>query len=154
MKFLPTVLIAVIGALPVRAVIPPLALKPISLDELHSPTAITNAGDGSGPLFVCEQHSLIRSIKNGMLLPTPFLALTAKIIPLSAGYDERGLFGLAFHPDFTNNLAPGYHKFYVHYSAVSPTPSTTTDPVNRMNVIAEYQVSAGDPNVADPLSER
>jgi hypothetical protein len=154
MKLLPIALVALSSALLAHAAIPPLALKPISLDELHSPTVITNAGDGSGRLFICEQHGLIRIVKSGMLFPTPFLDLTAKIIPLAASYDERGLLGLAFHPDFTNNAAPGYHKFYVHYSAVSPTPSIPTDPVNRMNVIAEYQVSAGDPNIADPLSER
>jgi len=154
MKLLPIALVALSSALLAHAAIPPLALKPISLDELHSPTVITNAGDGSGRLFICEQHGLIRIVKSGMLFPTPFLDLTAKIIPLAASYDERGLLGLAFHPDFTNNAAPGYHKFYVHYSAVSPTPSIPTDPVNRMNVIAEYQVSAGNPNIADPLSER
>ena len=105
---------------PLRAAFPTIALKTISSGELFGPTDITNAADGSGRLFVCEQHGLIRIIQGGMLLPTPFLDIRTKLVTLSASYDERGLLGMAFHPGYTNPISPGYRKFYVFYSAVSP----------------------------------
>ena len=62
---------------------------------LSSPTAMDFAPDGR--LFVCLQGGTLRVIKNGALLPTPFLTLTVD----SAG--ERGLLGIAFDPNFATN---------------------------------------------------
>ena len=63
-----------------------------------------------GRLFVREQGGRLRVIKNGALLPTPFVTLTVN----SSG--ERGLLGVTFDPDFaTNNFV------YVYYTATTPT---------------------------------
>ncbi|HML95170.1 MAG TPA: PQQ-dependent sugar dehydrogenase [Thermodesulfobacteriota bacterium] len=84
-------------------------------------------------LFVVEQNTgRIRIIKNGAVLPAPFLDIGAKA---SSG-GERGLLGLAFHPNYSSN---GY--FYVNY---------TDNDGN--SVIARYRVS-GNPDVADAASE-
>lgn len=148
---------------PARASFPRLALKPISLNQVHSPTTITNAGDGSGRLFVCDQPGRIYVIENGALLPTPFLDLSAAnggpAVAQNTGYSERGLLGLAFHPGFGNVASPGYRKFYVNYNkdyvaGVDPAPPVADHTPNCVTVIAEFQVSAGNPNVADALSER
>jgi glucose/arabinose dehydrogenase len=134
---------------------PTLALKPICLSQFNSPTAVTNAGDGSARLFICTQRGKIHIIQNGMMLPTPFLDVSSKLVPAQAAFDERGLLGLAFHPGYSTPASPGYHRFYIFYSAVSPNaPGTPADPVNCRSTISEYLVSAGDPNIADPLSER
>ena len=74
---------------------------------LASPTAMAFAPDGR--IFVGEQSGTLRVIKNGALLPTPFLSLTVS----SSG--ERGLLGVAFDPDFALN-----HFVYVYYTATSP----------------------------------
>lgn len=58
-------------------------------------TAMAQAPDGR--LFVAEQGGLLRVVKDGVLLPTPFATLTVD----SSG--ERGLIGVALHPDFENN---------------------------------------------------
>jgi len=75
---------------------------------IQRPTDIKNAGDGSGRLFILEQPGRIRILKNGQLLATPFLDISAR-----AGSDgsEQGLLGLAFHPGFAQN---GY--FFVNYT--------------------------------------
>ena len=99
---------------------PPISLKTISAGQLVSPVGISNAGDGSNRLFVCDQVGQIRIIQDEMLLPTPFLDLSAKLVPLTSSYDEAGLLSVAFHPGFSNAASPGYRKFYVFYSAVSP----------------------------------
>ena len=46
---------------------------------LNQPEGLVNAGDGSGRLFILEQAGLIRILKDGALLPTPFLDLTDKV---------------------------------------------------------------------------
>lgn len=75
---------------------------------IASPTAMAFAPDGR--LFVCQQNGQLRVIKNGALLPTPFLSVTVN----SSG--ERGLLGVAFDPSFASN---GF--VYVYYTATSPT---------------------------------
>jgi len=87
-------------------------------------------------LFVVEQSGRIRIIQNGVTLATPFLNLgTTGLNKISSG-GERGLLGLAFHPDYANN---GY--FYVDYTAAG-TGAT---------VVERYQVSSN-PDVADSAS--
>src|SRR3954462_302122 len=71
--------------------------------NLHSPVYATDAGDGSGRLFVVDQVGQVRIVKNGKLQSTPFLDVKSKIIHLSPEYDERGLLGLAFDPNFKKN---------------------------------------------------
>src|SRR5215208_5947176 len=74
---------------------------------LASPTAMQFAPDGR--LFICEQGGRLRVVKGGSLLATPFLTVTVS----SSG--ERGLLGVAFHPNFASN-----HYVYVYYTATSP----------------------------------
>ena len=78
---------------------------------LISPVLVTNASDGSGRLFIVDQPGLIRVVENGNLLPAPFLDLTNPIGTLNPFFDERGLLGLAFHPDYASN-----GRFFVRYS--------------------------------------
>jgi glucose/arabinose dehydrogenase len=61
-----------------------------------NPLYLTNAGDGSGRLFVVEQGGTVRVIRDGRVLDTPYLDVRQLV---SAG-GERGLLGLAFAPDF------------------------------------------------------
>jgi glucose/arabinose dehydrogenase len=68
-----------------------------------SPTAMVFAPDGR--LFVCLQTGQLRVIKNGALLPTPFVSLSVD----SSG--ERGLLGVAFDPNFGSN-----HFVYLYYT--------------------------------------
>src|SRR5262245_61455047 len=74
---------------------------------LSSPTAMEFAPDGR--LFVCEQGGRLRVIKNGLLLPTPFLTVTVD----SSG--ERGLLGVTFDPNFQAN-----QYVYIYYTATTP----------------------------------
>ncbi len=101
--------------------------------DLAQPTSVVNAGDGSGRLFVTQQTGLIRVVENGAPLEIPFLDLSSAV---STG-GERGLLGLAFHPNYAQN-----GRFFVNYT---DTGGNT--------VIAEFAVS-DDPNVADPASEQ
>lgn len=91
-------------------------------------TEITHAGDSR--LFVAEQGGLIKIAEaNGTVVTEPFLNISALI---SSG-NERGLLGLAFHPEYETN---GY--FYVNY----------TNTVGN-TVVARYTRSTANPNAAD-----
>jgi glucose/arabinose dehydrogenase len=52
-----------------------------------------------GRLFVWQKNGIVRVIKNGELLPTPFIDLSARVNT----YDDRGFWGLAFDPQFESN---------------------------------------------------
>ena len=105
------------------------ALQPL-LTGLSSPLFVTHARDGTNRLFILEQAGLIKVLQPGSTAPTIFLDITADV--LSGG--ERGLLGLAFHPAYATN-----RRLFVNYTR-QPDGAT---------VIAEYQASATDPNVAD-----
>ncbi len=120
---------------------------------LSSPVQAIHAGDGSGRLFIVDQIGEIRILQNGVLLPAAFLDIAARMVPLNAGFDERGLLGLAFHPGFASN-----GRFFVRYSA--PRDGDPSDPCFgtprgcHAAVLAEFQVDPSDPNRADETSER
>jgi len=93
-----------------------------------SPVEITNAGDSR--LFVVQKGGLIRILNsNGSINTTPFLNLSTLI----SSDGERGLLGLAFHPNYAAN---GY--FFVNYTNTSGN-----------TVIARYSVNSGNPDIAN-----
>src|SRR6266404_8215121 len=114
-----------------HAPFPTIQIQPVA-SGFSSPVTVTNAGDGSGRLFMVEQFGRIRIIVNGTVLPAPFLDIHEVV----SCCGDQGLLGLAFHPDYANN---GF--FYVYYTDVTGNIA-----------IARYSVSAGDSNVADPTS--
>lgn len=125
---------------------------------LTAPVDLEDPADGSGRLFVVEQTGRIKILSGGTILPTPFLDVTDRLVPLMPEYDERGLLGLAFHPDFNNPSAVGFHKIYTYTSEpVSQKADFSvpdSQPFDCQSVIAEWQVSASDPNVIDPATRR
>jgi glucose/arabinose dehydrogenase len=126
------------GSVPVEA--PPSFPPAISLTRVAGgfaqPVTITHAGDGSGRLFVVEQGGRIRIIRNGAVVPTPFLDITNLVTPTGG---EQGLLGLAFPPGFTAR-----RTFYVNYTNRAGVGNT---------VIARFSLSA-DADRADPLSRQ
>ncbi|MCU1268004.1 MAG: glucose/sorbosone dehydrogenase [Acidobacteria bacterium] len=95
---------------------------------LTNPTAMAFAPDGR--LFVCQQGGQLRVIKNGALLPAPFVTLTVD----SSG--ERGLLGVAFDPNFVAN-----QFVYVYYTATSPA---THNRVSRFTANVDVAVAGSE----------
>lgn len=138
-----------------EAAFPPIKLQLVCEHQINSPVAMVAAGDGSGRMFIADQRGKIRIFRNGMLEPGAFLDLGAKVVTERAGYDERGLLGVAFHPGYANVASPGHRRFYVFYIANSPAaPGTAANPINSRTVVAEYKVSTTNPDQADASSER
>ncbi len=122
-------------------------LEPIA-GGFTAPVALAAPDDGSRRLFVVDQVGVIWIVVDGMRLEPPFLDIRERVVILSAFYDERGLLGLAFHPDFAAN-----GRFFVYYSAPLRA-GLSPDEWDHTTTVAEFVVSAGDPNRADPTSER
>ncbi|MCH8006496.1 MAG: PQQ-dependent sugar dehydrogenase [Planctomycetes bacterium] len=103
---------------------------------LNRPIFVTHAPGDSTRLFIVEQRGLIKilDLAGGTVLATPFLDIDALVVNF-AGNDERGLLGLAFHPNYQVN-----GLFYVNY--INNSSDTT---------IRRYKIS-GDPNIADASS--
>lgn len=105
---------------------------------LNRPVYMTGSNDPVHRRYIVEQAGVIRVVDQaGYLLATPFLNIGPTGVDRVGGpdnvFDERGLLGLAFDPDFYDS---GY--FYVHYTRKSDSAS----------VIAEYHVEAFSPSVA------
>ncbi|HEX3631935.1 MAG TPA: PQQ-dependent sugar dehydrogenase [Casimicrobiaceae bacterium] len=121
-----------------------------------------HAGDGSNRLFVNDMTGKIRVIKNGRLLPEPFLdmAIARKGSFTSTDLFEQGLNTFAFHPDFARSDRRGSGKFYT-YSTETPQSGVpdfpTPDPaggVAHHDVVAEWNVDPANPDRIDPSSRR
>ena len=104
-------------------------LAPLVTAGLERPLFLTHAGDASRRLFVVEQLGTIRIIEQGVLQKAPFLDLRDRVL---TDDPERGLLGLAFHPDYRRN-----GRFFVNYTR-QPDGAT---------VVAEYR-RGGAPDVA------
>jgi len=124
-------------------------------DGLTSPVYATGAGDRSDRLFIVDQVGTIRILDSdyGTCLAEPFLDLSSKIVELNPFFDERGLLGVAFHPRYKHN-----GRFFVRYSAprvgALGEPCFGTTRGCHAEILAEYNVGNGEPNVADAASER
>lgn len=103
---------------------------------LAFPVFVTSARDNSNRLFILERAGKIQLLTPGNSAPqsTPFLDITSKVLTGTTAADERGLLGLAFHPQFKTN-----RRFFVNY----------TRRTDGTSVISEFTASAANPNVAD-----
>jgi hypothetical protein len=112
-------------------------------EGLTSPLVVIESPDNTGRLFIVDQVGQIYIIKEGEKIEQPFLDISAKIV---TAQDERGLLGLAFHPDFGSN-----GRFFVFYSG----PLSATGPAgwDHTNYVAEYTATIGT-DLADAASER
>jgi len=105
---------------------------------------------GDERIFVCEQNTgLVRIVRDGEILPTPFLDLGDQIV----GEFEQGLLSLAFHPKFSAN-----GLFFVTYTApLIESPGSggagSEGTNDTESIVSRFRVSSTDPDVANPASE-
>lgn len=112
-----------------------ISLQPV-LSGLTFPVYVTNAHDGTDRLFIIQKAGIIAVRQPGATTWTNFLDIRTLV---SSSANERGLLGLAFHPQYTTN-----GRFFVYYTRLP----------DHAIQISEFHVSAGDPNVADTAETR
>lgn len=86
----------------------PAGFSESTIARITAPTAMAFAPDGR--LFVASQPGPVRVIKNGRLLPTPFVTVNTD------NQGERGVVGIAFDPQFAQN-----RWVYITYAARTPS---------------------------------
>ena len=101
--------------------------------DLTFPVDIAAPPGDQARLFVVEKSGSIRILRQGVLLPTPFLDISSRV----AKGTEQGLLGLAFAPDYATS-----GRFVISYNNTSGDTR-----------IATVRVSAN-PDIADPASEQ
>jgi glucose/arabinose dehydrogenase len=110
---------------------------------------------GDNRLYVVEQTGQVRGFVQGQPLQT-VLDVSSRLTPLMAGYDERGLLGLAFDPNFAVNRTIYTYTSEPRTSGVPDftlLPNTGTGTVNNHSVLAAWTINAAT-GVVDPASRR
>ena len=100
---------------------------------LASATAFAQAPDGR--LFVAQQGGALRVVKNGDLLPTPFISLA--VDPRG----ERGLIGVTLHPNFDSN-----RFVYLYYTTAE---SGTHNRISRYTANGDVVAASSELRIAD-----
>jgi glucose/arabinose dehydrogenase len=121
------------------------SLKQIA-DGFTSPLNLLTLDDGSSRLLIGDQSGVVRILnKDGKLAEKPFLDLRSKMAKLPQAFDERGLLGIALHPQFKQNK-----KLYIFYSA--PLRAGAPTNFNCTSHLSEFKMKTTDE--ADIASER
>lgn len=106
------------------------------LSGLSLPLYLTSPRDGTNRIFVVQQRGIIKVIQPGSNTPTDFLNVSSVV---SQSGNERGLLGLAFHPQYPSN-----RRFFIYYTRAADGAVE----------IAEYETNAANPNQANPNAIR
>ncbi len=113
-----------------------------------APMEFVSSHDDTGRMFLVDQTGLIKIItSDGNEIEAPFLDIRDRMADISPDYDERGLLGLAFSPDFARN-----GQIFVFYSA--PLRAGAPDGWSCTNRLSEFTVSKENQNKVNTSSER
>lgn len=114
------------------------AAPAVSLEQVAegfvSPTALQSVPNADY-MLVSDQAGVIYKVKQGAPIE-PWLDLTSKLTKLNQGFDERGVLGLALHPDYANN-----GRFFVVYSA--PLKDQSKKGWDHTWTLAEFKAEGG-----------
>ncbi len=127
----------------------------IELNEIaagfNAPLQATRAPGINGSLFVVEQAGKIYRVDLATGDKSLFHDVGADLVSLGGGNDERGLLGLAFHPNFASNgLFYTYQSEPKRAEQDSEVDFSTSSPQHR-SMVVEYRVS--DPSCNDHISK-
>ncbi|WP_437678009.1 PQQ-dependent sugar dehydrogenase [Sorangium sp. So ce131] len=117
--------------------VPALKLTEV-VSGLNRPLYVTSEPADASRLYVVEQGGTIRIVSGGALQSGAFLDITSIVQQSEYAGDERGLLGLAFHPDYASN-----GRFFIFHNTRA-----------RSTVLKEYRRSSDNPDLADPTPVR
>ena len=141
-----TVLTLTVSALPTRSVhaaptFPVGFVSETVISGLTGPTTIAFAPDGR--IFIAQKDGRVRVFENGALLPTDFINISSQV----NNYWDRGLLGLAIHPDFPNT--PYVYLLYTY----DPPGTTDNGTGGRVSRLMRVSADPSNTNVALAGSE-
>ncbi len=115
-------------------------------EGLRAPIFLVEAPAGEGPLLVGDQIGLVLAMDRATGALAPFLDIRERVVDLLPAFDERGLWSLAFHPDYAAN-----GRLFVTYGAPRRQASPFTGETAYTWRLSEFRAEG---DAADPASER
>jgi glucose/arabinose dehydrogenase len=133
-------------ALPPAAIAQGVQLVPFGGRTFNQPFYVAAPPGDPSRVFVLQGNGIIRVVKDGVTLPTPFLNIKSAVLDKNeaGGCNECGMFSMAFAPDYSTS-----GLFYVDYTRASTDPG-----VNFYVRVEEFRASPTDPDQAMPGSGR
>lgn len=120
----------------------------VVMANLVSPIDIATIPDESGRRLILDQSGVVHLLlPDDTLAEKPFLNIQDRLLPLRQDFEERGLLGMAIHPDYRSN-----GKVFVTYSA--PLAEDAPRNWNHTRIVSEFTVAPDNDNRLDPDSER
>jgi glucose/arabinose dehydrogenase len=117
------------------------------LDGLTAPVGYVAAPDGGDRHYLVDQTGVIYVVEGGQRSARPFLDLRDRLVSLDREYDERGLLGLVFDPEYATT-----HRFFVYYSA---TLRDGAEPgMDHTDTLSSFEVDDSNADQVDTASER
>lgn len=149
-RFVILIVIALAGASPVAATpLPNVALQPIA-EGLDAPIFLVTLPDNSDRKLIGDQTGKVWLLdSDGHRQVEPFLDLSENLAPLLQAFDERGLWSLAFHPEYRTT-----GSMFVTYSAKRRDQSPYSGETAYTWRLSEFRADVSNPNRADLSSER
>lgn len=152
-----------------QAALPPFQVGTISVtlsqvaNGLTAPVDVRSVPVGVNQLAVTDQAGKIQIFQNGVAQGT-LLDVSGRLAPFRTNangisYDERGLLGFAYDPDFNATGSAGFHKVYTYTTETNASGTADFTPpsggtIDHHGVIAEWTVSAANLNVVDTSTRR
>jgi glucose/arabinose dehydrogenase len=130
-------------------ILPPGFVNETAVAGLSLPTGMAWAPDGR--MFITLKDGRVLVFQNGQLLPTPFIDISNQV----NNYGDRGLLGIAIHPNFPTT--PYVYLLFTYDPPDLPggpaAPDGPDGSGERVNRLIRVSALATDTNVADPASE-
>ena len=127
--------------------IPEITLEPFA-GGFTSPVALVPFPTEKGSVLVADQVGVVSIVNSRKILRgQPFMSISDRMVELRQGFDERGLLGLALHPDYSEN-----GRLFVYYSA--PLREGAPADWDHTSRISEFRVKEDSALQVDPDSER
>jgi glucose/arabinose dehydrogenase len=119
------------------------------LSGLDAPIALVSPDDGTNRRFVVDQTGIVLDIEDAQSGDKrPFLDIRDRLVSILPAFDERGLWSIAFHPDFASN-----GRLFVTYSAKRREHSPYSGETAYTWRLSEFKGSADNPDYVDTDSE-
>lgn len=134
-----------VGGAKAHAAEPPFGLRLIA-EGLTAPIALATLNSSEGTMLVADQAGLVHCLREGHPRRT-FLDLRDRMSGFNAGMDERGIVGMALHPDIENN-----GRLFLAYSA--PLRDVAPADWNHTLRLSEFRVDSKNPTQARAGWER
>jgi len=118
------------------------------VENLIAPIDLATIPDDSGRRLILDQAGMVHLLGiDNTIHKEPFLDLSDRLLPLREDFEERGLLGMAIHPEFQRN-----GRFFVTYTA--PLAENAPKNWSHTRVVSEFTIDAENSDRLDPESER